>query len=136
MQLSHILSVLAVASFAVGIPLNGDSNSFAEGVEARDLMKRSCDSGDKTWGDNSNHAIDRAGRWCSGDGGSGEYRAGLIKSGCYNAQFGSNHYAFHIQNTNVTPQTLDPAGCNTFMQEQINNCPNGGEGERDGWYFR
>lgn len=136
MQLTHIFTVLAIASLAVGTPLNGDNTSPAEGVEVRDLIKRECYSGGKTWGDNRDHAISLAGRWCSGKGGIGSYRAGLIKTGCYNSKLGQNRYNFEIQNKKTTTRSLDSVGCNTFMQEQIRNCARGGRGERNGWSFR
>jgi hypothetical protein len=134
MQLSQILSMFAVVSLAIGTPLDGDKG--LEGVEARDLVKRECYSGGKTWGDNRNHAIDRAGRWCSGSGGSGTYRAGQTKYGCYNALFGDNKYEFWIQRTGTTSASLSSPQCNEYMQEQIRNCDRGGQGERNGWYFR
>lgn len=150
MQLAHMFTILAIASLAVGTPLNGGSTSPTEGVEARDLvgtspaegvevrdlMKRACYSGGKTWGDNRDHAIDRAGRWCSGNGGSGSYRAGLVKSGCYNSKHGKNRYNFEIQNKTPNTRSLDSAGCNTLLQDRIKNCNRGGRAERDGWSFR
>lgn len=135
MLLSQILSIFAVLSLAVGTPLDGGSNN-SENLEARVLLKRSCYSGGRRWGNNRSHAIDRAGRWCSGNGGSGTYRAGLRKTGCYNAQNGNNKYAFEIQRTATTTGSLSSEECNKFIQEQIRNCDRGGKGERNGWFFR
>lgn len=133
MLLSQILSISAVLSLAVGTPLTGGKSS--ENLETRELVKRSCYDGEP-WGSNLNHAIDRAGSWCSGPSGSGVYRAGLRKTGCYDAVVGSLRYAFEIQRTESTTGDLTIAQCNVFLQEQINNCERGGEGERDGWFFR
>ena len=92
MLLSQILSLSAILSLAVGTSL--DSSRGSEKLETRDLVKRQCYGEGPSWGANRNHATDRAGSWCNGPSGSGVYRAGLRKTGCYNAVVGNYRYAF------------------------------------------
>lgn len=125
MQLIQLFTVLIVASLTAASPI--DQN--------QDLTERSCSDG-KKWGDNRNSAIDHAGHWCSGKGGSGSYSIGQTKYGCYNLPFGKNKVEFWIQNKKTTSSSLSSSQCDAYMQEQINNCERGGSGERNGWYFR
>jgi hypothetical protein len=134
MQLTNLLTILTAVSAVVASP--AAEGQGLEDVQESNLFKRSCYSGGKTWGDNRANAIDRAGRWCSGDGGSGSYRAGQTKYGCYNALYGDNKFEFWIQRTGTRTATLSSSQCNALMQEQIRNCERGGSGERNGWYFR
>ncbi|KUL92347.1 hypothetical protein ZTR_02622 [Talaromyces verruculosus] len=121
MRLIQLLAALVAATVTAASPV--------------DLTERSC-SGGKEWGDNKNSAIDHAGHWCSGKGGSGSYSIGQTKYGCYNLPFGKNKVEFWIQNKMTTPSSLSSSQCDAYMQEQINNCVRGGSGERNGWYFR
>ncbi|KAJ5123662.1 hypothetical protein N7448_009759 [Penicillium atrosanguineum] len=124
MQISHLFTALLAMGLVSATP-----------TEEAQIEERSC-SGGKKWGDNRNVAIDHAGRWCSGNGGSEGYRAGQTKYGCYNLQFGNNKAEFWIQRKATTGGSLTSSQCNAYMQEQINNCERGGSGERNGWYFR
>lgn len=84
MQLGQILSIFAVVSLAVGA--SPDGHKSLEGAEARDFVQQDCFSdrnirGWRPWGGNENHAVDMAGRWCSGSAGSGTYEPGELKYG-------------------------------------------------------
>ncbi|KAJ6113929.1 hypothetical protein N7523_007246 [Penicillium sp. IBT 18751x] len=124
MQISHLFTALLAMGLVSATP-----------IEESQILERSC-SGGKKWGDNRNAAIDHAGRWCSGNGGSEGYHAGQTKYGCYNLPFGKNKAEFWIQRKATTGSSLTSPQCNGYMQEQINNCEKGGSGERNGWYFR
>lgn len=107
----------------------------ASPIEENNLVQRSC-SGGKKWGDNRNAAIDNAGKWCTGSGGQGGYRAGQTKYGCLNLPFGKNKSEFWLQRKATTGGSLSSSQCVAYLNEQINNCESGGSGERNGWYFR
>jgi hypothetical protein len=125
MQLLHLLTALLSASLISATPID----------QSQDLTARSC-SGGKKWGANKNSAIDHAGHWCSGSGGSGNFATGQTKYGCYNLPNGKNKAEFWIQNKKTHGSGLSSSQCDSYMQEQINHCDKGGSGERDGWYFR
>lgn len=123
MQFSQLFTVCLAATLATATPMG----------ESRDLSKRGCYGGGEKWGDKARTAADRAGSFCKDI--KGTFQAGKTKHGCYGFDNG-NRADFYIQRSASTKGDLSEDRCNSLLQEQIFNCARGGEGDRDGWYYR
>ncbi|OBS26093.1 hypothetical protein FPOA_00037 [Fusarium poae] len=150
MQITNLLTILSAVAVTIASPVSdpskhdvaADGFDFGNASEnTANLMKRQnryCYQGGVKFGDNTDWAIDRAGRWCSGSGGAGNYRQGQIKKGCYNYwQSNKNyHFIFEMQNTQPKDYTLSSEECQIWLQHMIENCRQGGTNHNSRFKWR
>ena len=161
MQLSHVFLVLSAAAATIATPVASPEQQAVEmteqqlfesiaakynidlsepdEIEVRDVGLESralnCYGRGPTWSPDSNNALDRAGRWCSGNGGSGHFRAGQLKGGCYNVN-NNKYWAFHVQNNQDREISLSSGACFRFLRGVINSCSRGGTNDNGPWNWR
>ncbi|KAJ3535626.1 hypothetical protein NM208_g6575 [Fusarium decemcellulare] len=157
MQFWHLLLTLAAVKATIASPtgsaIQGEADAAAD-IDAIIIAKygltddgeaspaefglskraRKCYSDDWRWDTEKNYALDRAGRWCSGNGGSGSYRKGQQKGGCYNLN-SVKRVNFLIQNRQDKDTSLSSGACFRFLRGIINDCSRGGENSNGAWWW-
>lgn len=150
MQLSHVLLVLSAAAVTIATPVVDAEQAEFEAIAAKYNIEltesgaagdftimsgEKCYGSGEHWGDERQYALDRAGRWCSGNGGAEFYRKGQQKHGCYNLN--SNKRAvFSIQNQQDRDINLSSEACFRFLRGIINACSRGGTNDNGAWNWR
>ncbi|RGP79793.1 hypothetical protein FLONG3_2107 [Fusarium longipes] len=150
MQITSLFTILSAVSMTIANPLPDSSKHDVSqtGFRFKDvsenkanLIKRQnryCYQSGSYFGDNTDYAIDRAGRWCSGNGGSGKYRQGQQKKACYNYYQPDNNHkiVFEMQNTQAKDYTLSSEECQIWLQHMIENCRQGGTNHNSRFKWR
>ncbi|KAF4457933.1 hypothetical protein F53441_286 [Fusarium austroafricanum] len=150
MQISHLILTFVAATATVASPTGSTTQGDVDPVIAKygltddvtdstaeaKLSKRAekCYKDDWRWDTEKDYALDRAGRWCSGNGGSGHYIKGQVKYGCYNLN-SVKRINFKIQNLQDRDISLSSAACYRFLRGIINKCDRGGENGNGAWWW-
>ncbi|KAJ3536940.1 hypothetical protein NM208_g6514 [Fusarium decemcellulare] len=151
MQISHILVVLSATAASLATPIVDAEQAEFEAIAAKydieltgagasgfAIMSRSgenCYENGENWGNKRDYALDRAGRWCSGNGGAESYRQGQNKVGCYNLN-SNKKVNFQIQNLQNRRVSLSSEACFRFLRGIINACSRGGRNGNGAWNWR
>jgi hypothetical protein len=148
MHISNILLILSAAAASLATPVANVEQADFEAIASKYNIELTeagasdftssavhCYGGGPTWGGDKSYALDRAGRWCSGNGGAQSYRAGQKKGGCYNLA-SNKKVNFEIQNLQAGDVSLSSEACFRFTRGVINSCSRGGRNNNGAWEWR
>ena len=148
MQIANILLALSAAAASLATPVDNAEQADFEAIAAKYNIELTetgdsdfttsavhCYGGGPSWGGDKSYALDRAGRWCSGNGGAQGYRAGQKKGGCYNLA-SNKKVNFEIQNLQAGDVSLSSEACFRFTRGVINSCSRGGRNSNGAWEWR
>ncbi|KAJ9419596.1 hypothetical protein FOXG_07092 [Fusarium oxysporum f. sp. lycopersici 4287] len=149
MQISYVLPILSATAASLATPVENAKQAEFEAIAAKydiELTEAgasnftavaavNCYSSGETWGSKRDYALDRAGRWCSGNGGAEFYRKGQNKNGCYNLE-SKKKVNFQIQNLQDRDISLSSEACFRFLRGVINACSHGGRNYNGAWTWR
>ncbi|KAF5003205.1 hypothetical protein FDECE_10223 [Fusarium decemcellulare] len=149
MQISHVLLVLSATAASLATPIVDAEQTEFEAIAAKYdieltgagtsdftiMSGENCYDRGETWGNKRDYALDRAGRWCSGNGGAKSYRQGQNKVGCYNLN-SNKKVNFQIQNLQNRDVSLSSEACFRFLRGVINACSRGGRNGNGAWNWR
>ncbi|RGP64500.1 hypothetical protein FLONG3_9559 [Fusarium longipes] len=87
------------------------------------------------WGTNKAAALTAAHDWCYTGTGGGKYSVNESRTGCINAPSGKGKFVFKMSSNHGATIGLTGGRCQKFLGLGINGCPEGAQGNTEGWKF-
>jgi hypothetical protein len=89
----------------------------------------------RPWGKNKADALAAAHDWCYTGNGGGRYDIFETRTGCINAPSGEGKFVFEMKTSHGKTIGLTGGRCQKFLSLGINGCPEGAQGNTEGWNF-